>query len=185
MNHHHHHRYNAFIDESNISTINSLALEDIELYNNNKSSKNGSQRRLCGPLGQLRSLPQDEIIITYQAPVTEILTITQAHTPSIHQRSKSCSTSWYVLPSNIVIKRPTFCSMEMISFDKENECFHRTEIAYPYHVLEEEEPTLTTKSQSTRTKSNQTTTRISYHRYYHYHPYQEMKMTKIKIIGRR
>ncbi|OEU21470.1 hypothetical protein FRACYDRAFT_235096 [Fragilariopsis cylindrus CCMP1102] len=25
-----------------------------------------------------------------------------------------------------------YCSMEMISFDKENECFHRKEIAYPY-----------------------------------------------------
>jgi hypothetical protein len=45
------------------------------------------------------------------------------------------STTWYIRPTT-TFARPIFCSMEMISFDKENECFHRTEIAYPYVVDE-------------------------------------------------
>jgi hypothetical protein len=38
---------------------------------------------------------------------------------------------WYIRETEMVT-RPAYCSMEMISFDKESECFHRTEIAYPF-----------------------------------------------------
>ncbi|KAG7355415.1 hypothetical protein IV203_000101 [Nitzschia inconspicua] len=53
---------------------------------------------------------------------------------SYSTNTKTAASSWYVRPShtNGKWKEPTYCSMEMISFDKETECFHRTEIAYPF-----------------------------------------------------
>lgn len=45
--------------------------------------------------------------------------------------ASSSSSSWYIRPSSGLLTEPAYCSMEMISFDKEYECFHRTEIAYP------------------------------------------------------
>jgi hypothetical protein len=45
----------------------------------------------------------------------------------------SKSSTWYVRsPMNGTWTEPAYCSMEMISFDKDSECFHRTEIAYPF-----------------------------------------------------
>lgn len=38
---------------------------------------------------------------------------------------------WYIRQAGMVT-RSAYCSMEMISFDKKRECFHRTEIAYPF-----------------------------------------------------
>jgi hypothetical protein len=46
--------------------------------------------------------------------------------------SSSKSSTWYVRPMKGIWTEPAYCSMEMISFDKESECFHRTEIAYPF-----------------------------------------------------
>jgi hypothetical protein len=131
------HRNYAFIDESNISTINSLALEDNE--NDRKSSNNG--RSLGRPSRQLRASSRRN---------TSGANRNSNNTRTFSINSSSTASTWYMLPSNIVLKRPSFCSMEMISFDKENECFHRTEIAYPYVV---QEP-LATQSKSVTNKTN-------------------------------
>ena len=46
--------------------------------------------------------------------------------------SSSKTASWFYRPDNSPKSLPAFCSMEMISFDADTECFHRTEIAYPF-----------------------------------------------------
>jgi hypothetical protein len=47
-------------------------------------------------------------------------------------KTRSSSSSWFVRPDSSPKNLPAYCSMELISFDKDSECFHRTEIVYPF-----------------------------------------------------